>query len=354
MAKSKSKKDKNIPPFDYGEEVRKLKEEGPGRLYFVWGPEDYLSDLYVDEIRKLCVPDGDADFSYRRFSERDFNAEALMEAIDSVPFMTERTMVEVRGVDLNKLGEEDVETVSSALADIPDYCTVVFVEPSEFEPDKRKKIYKKLQPICHELCVTTQSNDAMIRWVMKRFAAEGKRIEINTVQRLLFISGELMNKLIPEISKIVSYSKGNIVTVEDVEAVAHHIPESVVFEMTEALGNGETGKAMSMLDELLVSKECDEFAVIAILGMQMRKLYAAKLASENGLGADFLKEDIGIKPDFVAKKLIVACRRYSLSQLKYAVELCEETEFRFKSTGGDRIELLKECIMKIAVGGSNV
>ena len=55
------------------------------------------------------------------------------------------------------------------------------------------------------------------------------------MQRLINVSGELMNGLIPEINKIASYTKGDRVTEADVDAVAHHIPEAVVFDMTEAL-----------------------------------------------------------------------------------------------------------------------
>ena len=353
MAKSKAKKDKRLQSFNYAEELRKLKEDGPGRLYFIWGPEDYLSDCLVDEMRGICIPEGMADFSYHKFSERDFEPDALMEAIDSVPFMTERTMVEVRGIDLNKLKDEETEDILKALEDIPDYCTVVFVEPSEFEPDKRKKIYKKLPKSCAELYAGVQTDDALINWVFRRFAAEGKRIGINAVQRLIFVSGNLMNKLIPEISKIVSYSKGSEVTVEDVDAVAHHIPEALVFEMTESLGRGETGRAMFLLDELLASKECDELMIIAVLGIQMRKVYAAKLAIENGQGKDYLMKKIGIPYESYANNYMNAARRYSLNQLRYAVELCADTDFRMKSSGIDDRELLKECVMKIAAGRQN-
>ena len=35
-------KKKEEPKLNYSAEVRKLREEGPGRLYLLWGPEDYL------------------------------------------------------------------------------------------------------------------------------------------------------------------------------------------------------------------------------------------------------------------------------------------------------------------------
>ncbi|MDO4816193.1 MAG: DNA polymerase III subunit delta [Bacillota bacterium] len=351
---AKAKKSKDLPKFIYNDEVRKLNQQGPERLYFVWGPEDYLSDQFVGEIRKICVPDGIADFSYHKFNERDFSARALADAIDSVPFLTERTMVEVRGLDLNKLTEDEVEDIAAAIKDIPDYCTVVFVEPSEFEPDKRKKIYKKFTKNCCELYVNAQPADALVNWVGRRFAAEGKRIETNAIQRLIFVSGNLMNMLIPEIEKIAGYAKSEIVTVEDVDAVAHHIPEAVVFQMVECLGNGETGKAMFYLDELLGNKDCDVNYVVAILGLQMRKVYAAKMAIECGGGKEYLMKNFGIPYESYANNYMNAARRYSVNQLKRAVELCAETDYKLKSSGISEKELVKECVMRIAIGEGNV
>ena len=52
----------DVENFNYNEQVRALKENGPKRLYFIWGPEDYLSDLFAAEIKKVCLPDGGDDF----------------------------------------------------------------------------------------------------------------------------------------------------------------------------------------------------------------------------------------------------------------------------------------------------
>lgn len=354
MAKSKTKKENSIPPFDYNAELARLKREGPQRLYFIWGPEDYLAECFVNELRDMCIPNGDADFSYHKLNDKDFSALALRDAVDSVPFLTERTMVEVKSLDISRLAEEETESMIRTLDDIPDYCTVVFTEPSEFEPDKRKKLYKYFQKKGCEMFVATRSKDALINWVVKRFSAEGKRIELNAAQRLIFVSGDLMNRLIPEINKVAAYCKDSVVTVADVDAVAHHIPEAVLFDMTDALGSGEMGKAMFLLDELLAGKEYDEYAILGMLGFQMRQLYAARLAMETGKGKDYLKNTVGIKFDFAANKLLSAARNYSLPQLRRAVELCCDTEYKFKSAGTDRIELLKECVMRIAVGERDV
>lgn len=349
-----AKKPKDEAKFDYNEQIKLLRENGPERLYFIWGPEDYLSDYFVSEIKKTCLPEGEDDFSYRKISERDFSSRILQEAIDSVPFLSERSFVEVRGLDLNRIDEAETEKTVKVLKDIPDYCTVVFVEPGSFEADKRKKIYKSLGTVWSEHYVTAQQGERLIKWIVRRFDAAGKRVEINAVQRLITLSGDLMNRLIPEINKVAGYAKGDVVTVADVEAVAHHIPEAVVFDLTDSIADKNCGRALNLLDELLADKDNEPIALMGMIGFQVRRLYGARCAIDKGLGKDYIAKLYGIRFDFLANKLIVSARKFSIAQLVEAVRICAETDYRMKSSGEDPVELLKECVMRIAAGDKYV
>ena len=76
MAKGKKKQDIQ----DYKVQLRALRQQGPGCLYLLWGREDYLREQYLLQLKKLCIPGGEDDFSYRRFdgAELDFQAQATL------------------------------------------------------------------------------------------------------------------------------------------------------------------------------------------------------------------------------------------------------------------------------------
>ena len=190
-------------------------------------------------------------------------------------------------------------------------------------------------------------------WIVRRFAAAGKGIELAAAQRLIFISGDLMSRLIPEIEKIAAYAKGDKVTQADVEAVADHLPEAVVFEMTELIAQKKINSALSVLSELLADKNNEPIMMLAVLGKQMRQLYAARLALDRGLGTKYVTEVCAIKYDYVASKLLSAAKGFTMPQLVRAVELCAETDYRMKSSGEDARELLKETVLRIAAGESH-
>ena len=337
--------------LNYKQAVRSLKEQGPQRLYLLWGPEDYLREYYVGELKKLCLPDGEESFSLKRMNGPELDPQELQQAIDAVPFLSEHSFVELRGIDLNHI--KDADKIQAVLSDIPDYCTVAFIQSADFEPDGRLKLIKGLRNLGQEIQFTRQNQGDLINWLAKRFAALGKGLEIEAAQRLIFVSGDLMNRLIPEVEKVAAFAKGDKVTVSDVDAVANHIPEAVIFEMTEQISQKKFNLALSTLAELMSDKNNEPIPMLAMLGTQMRRLYAARLSQERQLGMKYVMETCACKYDFQATKLLQAARGYTLPQLIRAVELCAEGDYRLKSSGEDGRDVLKEIVARIAAGESN-
>lgn len=345
MSKKNAKDEKKL---SYSQELKLLRDEGPQRLYLLYGSEDYLREQFLLALKKLCLPEGEDDFSYKRLDGPELDVNALAGAIDAVPFMTERSFVELRGVDINKV--KDADAAAKILTDIPDYCTVAFVQSAQYEPDGRLKLIKAIRANGHDMKFTQQSQGQLVDWITRRFAAAGKSADMDAVQRLIFISGDLMSRLIPEIEKVAAYAKGERVTVDDVEAVANHIPEAVVFSLSGHIAARRYESAAQTLAELLADKNNEPIMLLALLGAQMRKLYAARLAQEGGLGMKYIMDTCNIKYEFLAKNLAVSARGFTLPQLRRAVELCAEADYMMKSSSQDDDELLKEVVMRIASG----
>ena len=345
MARKYGKSEKS---FNYAESIRRLREHEPERLYLLYGKEDYLREQFLTALKKRCLPEGEDGFSYKRINGPELGVHELREAVDAVPFMTERSFVELRDIDINRLKEPD--DYISVLSDIPDYCTVAFVLSPEYEPDGRLKLIKNIKKLGEEINFTVQSQGLLTDWVVRRFAAAGKSIELEAAQRLLFISGEYMSRLIPEIEKVAAYTEGSRVKISDVEAVADHIPEARIFDMTDYISQKKFNSAASEMAELLADKNNEPIMLLAVLGAQMRKLYAAKLCQINGRSVRELMELLGMKSDYPAKKLMSAAKGFTLGELKYAVELCAEADYKMKSSGGNQRDLLLETMMRICAG----
>lgn len=334
---------------DYGELLGELKKTGPLPLYLLWGEEDYLRESFFQEIKKRCLEDGAEDFNYHRLNGAPIDVQALSDAVDAVPFMGGHSLVEVRSFEINACREETAERLKDIVSDIPDYATVVFILPTGIDPDGRLALPKYLKKQARSIEFTTQSHKLLINWIGKRFASFGKKIAPSECERLIFLSGEHMNGLIPEIEKIAAYEKGEQISADTIDKAAYHIPEARIFEMTDAIAMQRFDDAAKTLAELLQSGE-HPIKTLAMMGMQMRRLYTARLAIDKGLGRDFLMKVCRISYPYHADSLMRSAQGFSLDQLKYAVALCAQADYRMKSSSEEDEAVLKDLFLRIAAG----
>ena len=347
MAGPNRKKNQPEQGASYKAEVAALKAEGPQRLYVLWGQEDYLREQFLAQVKSVCLPDGGDDFSLHRFDGANLDLHKLADAVDAMPFLSERSFIEVRGYDTNKAPEAEAAQLTSLISDLPDYCTLAFVMAPDFALDGRLKLSKALKKHGKVLQFAPQSSDALVIWVSRRFGALSKRIARSDAEYLIEITGGLMNRMIPEIEKIASYAKDEVITRADIDAVTEKTPDAMVFEMTDRLAQGDRDGAMATLSELLAMKDAEPIALLAAIGGQMRRLYAAKICEQNRVGGSDAMELCDVRYDFLVQKLQRSARRFSLEALERSVALCAETDYAMKHTGADDLILLEDTLLKI-------
>lgn len=344
------KKKESEYAVNYKAELNELKKYGPQRLYCLWGNEEYLRERFVDEVSNACIPDGDDGFSLKKLNGAECDYTDIREAIDAVPFLSERTYVEIRDFDFTKPGDNEAKKLIDILSDIPEYCTVCIVAPTDFEPDSRKKIFKSLSSISKLLKFTSQDQGALIEWISRRFASYGKSIDIESAQRLMFISGDTMNRLLPEIEKIAAYCKDEKIRIEDIDKIANHIPEADVFEMISALTDRRYNTSAKILAELLSNKSNEPIAIIALLNSQLRKSYYASKAQSCGKSSADISAGLKIK-EFAAKQLYRSVQGTSPLFFADAIRITAQAELEMKSSGADNALILKEAFGKIVYSG---
>ena len=337
--------------FDYGAERQKLRTGGPARLYMLRGEEDYLRDDYLSEIKKLCLEEGTEAFNHHRFRGPGLDMVEFRDAVEAMPFMAERTLVEVRDLDVNKTAGYDPEQLKAILSDLPEWATVVFLFAPGYHPDGKLTAVRTIRKLGVDLEFTTPGEGDMIRWVRRRVEDLGKRIDGSTASRLLWVCGSRMNTLIPEITKICGAAAGEEITNADIDAVAKKAPETTVFELADALGEKAFEKAASLLADLLADRDETPQKQISWIGEQFRRLYAARIAADERLPDSYILDcfpELNGRPYFV-RRYKNACRNYSRERLARAIRLCVECDFGMKDNGPDEEELMKELILRLAL-----
>jgi len=341
---------KTTPDKGYQQLKSELASGEIGTTYIFYGEESYLREYYLGALKSALVPAGFEEFNCHRLDGKGLTMAELTEAVEAMPMMAERTMVVVTDCDLFKLGEDARQTLVALLEDFPEYCCLVFVyDLLEYKPNKT---YKKLCDALGKHAVAVefriQDKSDLINWIRRRFRALGKDIDARTAEHLIFTCGGLMTGLIPEIEKIGAYASGKVVTVEDVNAVADPVLDAVVFNMTNAVTRGDYNAAAEILGQLLKKQE-EPFMILSVVGKELRKLYDARIAVEEGRDKLWLMELWGMRSDYPARLLMDAARRTTRAWCANSLKLCQRLDRRMKSEKGvDDEGELKRLLMELA------
>lgn len=321
-----------------------------GQVYVFHGEESYLREYYLGELKKKLVPAGFEEFNYHKFDGKALSLPELMEAVDAMPMMAERTMVAVTDCDLFKLGEDARNTIIGMLEDFPEYCCLVFVyDQVEYKPNKAyKKLCAALDKSATVVKFDIQEKSDLINWVRRRFRALGKEIDVQAAEHLLFTCGSLMTGLVPEIEKIGAYARGSAVTIDDINAVADPVLDAVVFQMTNAITRGDYNAAADILGQLLKKQE-EPFLILAVISKELRRLYTARIALDEGRDKFWLMEQWGMRSDYPARLLMDAARRTTREWCEKSLTLCQKLDLRMKSEKGvDDEGEIKLLLMELA------
>ena len=321
-----------------------------GTVYIFYGEESYLREHYLSQMRRQLAPDGFEEFNFHRLEGKGLTVQALTDAVEAMPMMAQRTMVQVTDWDLFKLNEEQRNGLAALLADFPEYCCLVLVyDQTAYKPNKTyKKLCAALGAHTQAVQFKEQSQNEILKWISKRFKAAGHTIDAPAAEHLIFTCGSLMNGLIPEIGKIAAYAKGERITKADIDAVAAPVLEAQVFEMTRAVSKGDFNRAAEVLGSLL-KLQGEPFLLLSLMGTELRKLHSARIALDTGRDRFWLMEQWNMRSDYAAKLLLENARRVTRSWCARAVRRCYEEDVRIKSVSGvDGAGELKLLLMELA------
>jgi DNA polymerase-3 subunit delta len=325
-----------------------MKVGQPANLYIFHGEEMFLLHHYLELLKRTVLDELTESFNYHRFTNETFELRNFADAVENLPMMAERTLVQVDDVDIFKLNEDLREKMVDVLFDIPEYCTVVFTyETVTWKPDKRLK--KLWDAVSRGQIVefAKQNQRDLITWMQRHFAVHKKAIAPELCAYLIDITDGTMTSLAGEIKKIAAFSGANTICKADIDAVTEPVLDAVVFRMTDQLGAGDYGEALQTLQKLLKMQQ-EPIAILGAIGGHFRRLSTARTLLDHGKNYTELQKLYNLT-DYPAKKAMDASRRFSQTFCTRAAELILETDYKMKTSFDDQDRLLEMLILQLAM-----
>lgn len=332
---------------DFRNSIKNLKHG-----YLFYGEEDYIKNSYLKAAREQLVAEGDI-FNHLRLNEETYSPGALLSAIESLPVMAEKKLVELSPLAVSALSNEEFEALCAVLERLPSYeFTVLIVSAVPTEKDegglkptsaRMKRLSQLLTPVAFPKAQPAR----LASWIAKHFSAALIVAPPDAVEALLARSGSDMYTLSSEIDKLIGYLKAEgreKLTVADVSSVSSPVKEIAAFDFANAVSSGRVEEAFAILGELKKRKEKPE-VILSDIARSIGDMYIVKTLAEEGRGLGEIVERTGMH-EYRAKRCLQSVSRLSLARLVYLTERCYDADIRIKSTKVDSYDVLERLVIE--------
>ena len=300
-----------------------LKNSRFKQVYLLYGEEAYLRLQYRDRLKAaLCNPQDTMNF--HRYEGKDISVAQLIDQAETMPFFAQRRVLLVENSGFFKKASDQM---ADYLKELPPTAYFIF---GETEVDKRGRLFKTVKDVGSAVEFAIQSEATLKKWILVMLKREGKKISEATLDYFLQKTGSDMQNISTELEKVFCYTMGReAVTEADVDAVCVRQVNSQIFEMIESVALRRQQRALSLYYDLLSLKE-PPMRILFLLGRQFSLLMQVKELKKEGCDDRRIAERTGLH-GFVVRKYAAQASRFSMKELREALQACVEAEEAVKT-----------------------
>jgi len=317
-------------------------------LYYFHGDEPYLIERGVKRLMGLTVPPDSRDFNLDIFYGKECRGDEIATAAQTLPMFAERRVVLVRRS--SELPAPALDKLTEYVAD-PSPTTCLIFEGEKI--DQRKKFFLEIKKKGNLVEFKRLYENQLAPFIREEAAVYGKKVEPAALEMLVYLVGNNLQELAAEMEKVATFiGNRDTVKVADIREIVSDTKVDTVFELANALGEKETGKALRSLNTILRDGEAP-LMVLAMLTRHFRQLWRVKELCEKKVPTQEISRATGINPYFI-KGIVEQARNYRLSEFRGIFERLFATDLALKTSGGKPVNLMECLVMDICGKGGRI
>ncbi len=342
---------KQQKPLDFNTVKSQLRQGQLEKLYVLSGEEDFLAENLMQSIKVASLQPGfeAVDCVHLDGSSRVSppSLERLRREAATPAFASPRRLVVVRnsGLFAAKSGRQAQPDTPAAAAE----------DTRERTQDKNRELIDFLQRLADGVCFVfweekidrrqkllmdaiynhgilaifeRQKPPELVKWLTGLCQRQGVRIERRAAESLVDRCDASMRAIRSECDKLLLYCAGSgrqTIDLELVDALCIQDIRGGIFDLTDAIAAGNSGRAVELLQALLFRKEPTTL-IRFLLARHLRNLIIAHDARSDAE----LASTAGIPP-FVASRLRTQTRKVAIDPLEALYHQCHKNDVAAKS-----------------------
>lgn len=304
-------------------------------IYLLYGEETFLLEQQLKKMKKIF---GETVKGINYILIDENNIQELISDIETPAFGYPNKLIVAKNTGIfkreskgknsgaskelkdkiNSYIKENVETIN-------DTVVLIFIE-DEVEKNSIYNTIEKIGQICN---FEEQKPFQIVKRIKAVCNAYKVNIDENTIQYLIESCGTNMQDLINEIRKLIEYSGENgTIKKQDINLLCTKKIESVIFDLTDNLGQKKVKEAIDVLYNLIFAKEPIQKILITLYN-HFKKLYFVKLAIKYNKD---IASSLNLKPNqmFLVNKYKMQAKEFQTEELRKIIQELEDLDYKYK------------------------
>ncbi len=271
------------------------------------------------DIEKLCAGMGDASTAGMNISRFDgragFDFEALNTAVNAISCLSPRRVVVLVHPGAAFPSADGKKKFLELLEKAQPSTTIALAEYEELKRDHWLLKWAERSGGRASIRLHKMPNKRdMPGWIEAEVKTQGGKITPDAAARLAEMVGEDTRIAAQELGKLLTYvNSEREINMADVEKVSIVSAQGSVFELVDALGQGDGRKAQHTLHQLLENEEAFELWGMVI--RQFRLLLQAREMLDERATVPDVQHALGLH-EFVAQQVCTQAKRFSMRDLE--------------------------------------
>jgi DNA polymerase-3 subunit delta len=317
-------------------------------VYLLTGEESYFINMCLNKIEKLTAAN---DLNREVFYASESSADDILNALQTLPFLSEIRVVIVKGV--NKMKVVDADRLTGYLSNIIETSCLILLYFDNYKKEivaKRKEFINKC--IYSKNCISVncrkQYENEVKEFIKNEFAQKGKEVSYDVISKIIEENGTDLLNISNEIEKMSLFAGKNKkdITQEDLEKISGHTKETDVHALSYGIEAKDLKSAMFVLEKLLTEGE-EPVIILSAISSAVRKMLNAKsMIEEQGLSATETAFALKIH-NFFAETFFTNLKKHSTNTLKESLKTILKTDVAIKTGTNDAASALEKSVLSI-------
>jgi DNA polymerase-3 subunit delta len=323
-----------------------VKKDAPHRIYFLYGPEEFLKKEFIAELIKARLSEQNRAFNLDIFHADEFDREAFADRISSYPLFTDRRMVILKSFDALSTASQDFVLERAAALAGP---VILVAETPNMKLDTTR--LKRFQQIADNsgvsFCFQHLSDDETVERVKTRLHREGYSIAPDALELLVESVGTNLIDLANEIEKIMlSADTGSVIGREHVASVVGKYRTENLFSFLDQIGSRDTAAQVATMHRVIDSGEEPVFVLAMMLRRVLQLLHVRLLTDENKTSPKSIAEQLRRSVStFQIMILVDQAKRFETEDLMVFLNNLRWADVRIKSSSVEPRHLLETALL---------